>query len=211
MPLTPLKQLGRIACLILIIQAPGPVAAHGSVTLEEDRCAIRIGFFDAHFKVYLPRLQGYREYCEDLPTAHESVFVMEYVHPGLGEVPIDFRIIRDLTGLGRFARWEDIREIEDLEAATVYYQPPAVHAEVYAAVHHFEDPGTYIGIVTATRENGEVYAAVFPFEVGFTGFGYTPLFLLLIIAVNLYFFYTSGRLDRWFGKRRRNLPATPST
>ena len=42
-----------------------------------------------------------------------------------------------------------------------------------------------------------MYAAVFPFEVGYTGLGYWPFFILLLLAIQLQYFVMSGRLKRW--------------
>ncbi len=146
--------------------AAGISHAHGGVVLEGDLCVIEVGFYRAHFTIFQPRIRGHEEYCEDLPEAHETVFVLEYLHDGLERIPVDLRIIRNVTGLGRFAREADIDAIEDLEAQTVFYQSPVVEPDVFAVLHEFTAPGEYIGIVTATHESGERYTAVFPFEVG---------------------------------------------
>jgi len=119
----------------------------------------------------------------------------------LQTMPIDFRIVRDVTGKGRFARMEDIEEIDDLDAATVFYQPALLEPDVYSVVHTFENEGDFIGIVSATNaDTGEVYAAVFPFEVGFTGWGYWPLFIGLLVLIQIQYLAMSGRLKRWFVK-----------
>jgi hypothetical protein len=119
----------------------------------------------------------------------------------LQSMPIDFRIIRDITGKGRFARMEDIDGIDDLDAATVFYRSASLEPDVYSVVHTFENEGDFIGIVSATNtDNGEVYAAVFPFEVGFTGWGYWPLFIGLLVLIQIQYLAMSGRLKRWFAK-----------
>lgn len=174
--------------------------AHGGVVEEDDLCLIKVSFLSAHFKIYQPRVSGHRQFCEDLPVAAESVFVMEYQHDSLSSMPIDFRIIRDVTGKGRFARLQDVEEIDDLDAATVFYQDAQLEPDVYSVVYEFQDEGEFIGIVTAKHaESDKVYAAVFPFEVGFTGLGYWPFFVLLLVALQLQYLYMSGRLRRWFG------------
>ncbi|MFQ5547507.1 MAG: hypothetical protein ACE5FV_04390 [Woeseia sp.] len=177
------------------------VHAHGSVVPDEDLCLIQIGYFKAHFKIYLPRTHRHEEFCEDVPRTGESVFVMEYVHGDLSAVPIDFRIIRDVTGLGRFAGSQDVELIEDLDSATVFYQPAAVQPDVFAIVKDFDEAGWYVGIVTATTGDTGTYSAVFPFKVGFTGFGYWPLLIGLIVLLQLHFWYMSGALSR-LRKRR---------
>ena len=135
-----------VACLLLGASLfPAGLMAHGGVVEEDDLCIIKVNYLRAHFKIYQPRVSGHEQFCEDLPVASESVFVMEYIHDGLAEVPVDFRIIRDVTGKGRFARWEDVEAIGDLEAVTVFYRQPRIEPDVLAVVHEFEDEGDYIG------------------------------------------------------------------
>ena len=196
----PSRILVRILASLLwcAIFAWQPAAGHGGVVLEADLCVINIGYFKAHFKIYLPQERQHDEFCEDIPQTGESVFVMEYLHSGLGEVPIDFRVIRNVTGLGQFARLEDIDRIEDLDAVTVFYQPPAVVPGVYTVLHRFDEPGEFVGVVTADIPDSDApYTAVFPFEVGFTGFGYWPWLIVLALILQLNLWYMSGGLSRW--------------
>jgi hypothetical protein len=194
----------RIAprCLFFCFLAailPQAANAHGGVVEEDDLCVIKVNYLRAHFKVYQPGISGHQQFCEDLPAAAESIFVMEYLHDSMSEMLIDLRIIRDVTGKGRFARIEDVDRIPDIDRATVYYQPPAIEPDVYLVNHEFREEGDFIGIVSATHpDTGKVYAAVFPFEVGYTGFGYWPFFLGLLVFVQLQYLLMSGKLKRWF-------------
>lgn len=192
--------------LILLLVAVGSVllpslaTAHGGVVEEDDVCVIKVNYLRAHFKIYQPRLNGHKQFCEDLPDATESVFIMEYMHDALQTMPVDFRIIRDVTGKGRFARMEDVDDIRDIDAVTVFYREPIIEPDVYTVAHSFTEEGDFIGIVSARHpETGVVYASVFPFEVGFTGFGYWPYIVLLLLLIQLQYLYMSGRLRRWFG------------
>jgi len=191
-------------CLLFCVfaaLAPRNAAAHGGVVEEDDICVIKVNYLRAHFKIYQPGATGHEQFCEDLPLAAESVFVMEYQHDSLSQMPIDFRIIRDVTGKGRFARMEDIKDIEDLESATVYYQPPIVEPHIYMVNYEFMEEGDFIGVVSAKHpETGKIYAAVFPFEVGFTGFGYWPYIIGLLMFIQIQYLLMSGRLKRWLGK-----------
>lgn len=176
--------------------------AHGGVVEEDDLCVIKVDYLRAHFKVYQPRVSGHKQFCEDLPEASESVFVMEYQHDALASMPIDFRIIRDVTGKGRFARMEDVAQIEDLESATVFFQSALTEPDVFTVMHDFAEEGDFIGIVSATQpDTNKVYAAVFPFEVGFTGLGYWPFFVAALVLLQLQYLLMSGRLKRWIGGR----------
>jgi hypothetical protein len=186
--------------LLICLLMPPQVAAHGGVVEEDDICVIKVNYLRAHFKIYQPRTAGHEQFCEDLPDATESVFVMEYMHNALQTMPVDFRIIRDVTGKGRFARMEDIEEIDNLDAATVFYKEAIVEPDVYTISHTFEEEGDFIGIVSARHpDTGVVYASVFPFEVGFTGLGYWPFFIGLLVLIQLQYLYMSGKLKRWFG------------
>ena len=175
--------------------------AHGSVTPDADLCIIRIGYFKAHFKVYLPDTHRHRDFCEDLPAIGNSIFVMEYEHDGLAEVPIDFRIIRNVTGQGRFTNRDHVAAIADLDAVTVYHHPPALQADVFTVAHSFSEAGEFVGIVTVQRPDGDGdYTAVFPFEAGYTGLGYWPWIIAGLIALQLNYLWMSGRFAR-FRKR----------
>jgi len=173
-----------IFCLLASVSFDS--SGHGSVTADEDLCVIKIGFYSAHFKIYQPRTRAHRDYCEDLPDTGETVFVMEYTYGDLGGVPVDFRVIRDITSLGRFARISDVEALsqDEITQATVLYRPPTTQPDVYTIGYNFEESGNYLGIVTARHpETDQVYLAVFPFEVGYIGFGYVPYFIVFAMLI----------------------------
>ena len=187
---------------LLLGSLPQSASAHGGVVQEDDLCIIKVSYLSAHFKIYQPRASGHEQFCEDLPVASESVFVMEYQHDALASMPIDFRIIKDVTGKGRFARMQDVERIEDLDSVTVFYQQAIVEPDVFTVVHEFVEEGEFIGIVSASQpSSGKVYAAVFPFEVGFTGIGYWPFFIGALLLLQLQYLLMSGRMKRWFQTR----------
>ncbi len=75
-----------ICCLPLCLANGEQIAfGHGGVVLEEDLCVINIGYLQAHFNIYVPQEHQRQEFCEDIPSTGESLFVMEYLHPGLDE------------------------------------------------------------------------------------------------------------------------------
>ena len=194
----PLRGIARCCAVLCALLPLSHASGHGGVFLEDDVCVIQIGFLKAHFTVFQPRTRQQEEFCEDLPDVAETVFVLEYLHEGLETMPIEFRIIRDVTELGRFAKLAAVAQIEDLEKATVLYQAADADPDVLAVVHQFDAPGNYIGIVTASdMRTNKVYTAVFPFEVGGSGFGYVPLFAALLIFLQLNYWLMSGALARW--------------
>ena len=175
-----------LAVLSLALAEKG--LAHGSVVDDNDICQLEVGFLKAHFKVYLPQTHEREEFCEDLPAVSESVFIMEYEHEMLSSMLIDFRIIRDVTGLKAFAREEHILAIDDLDAATVFYKDAVIEPDVFSVVYQFDEADWYVGIVRASL-GAETYTAVFPFEVGFTGVGYWPFFAVLICFLTTLVWY----------------------
>jgi hypothetical protein len=192
-------------CLFLFASAlfASDGLAHGGVVEEDDLCVIKVNYLRAHFKVYQPQSSGLEQFCEDLPLASQSVFVMEYQHDSLSTMNVDFRIIRDVTGKGRFARLEDVDKIADIDSVTIYYHPPIVESDVYTVSLDIVEEGEYIGIVSARHpDTKKLYTAVFPFAVGFTGLGYWPFIIGLLVVIQLQYFFMTGRLKRWFGGGR---------
>ena len=123
---------------------------------------------------------------------------MEYEHDGLASVPIDFRIIRNVTGQGRFTNQDHVAEIQDLDSVTVFHHPPAIQPDVFMVRHEFATPGEFVGIVTVERADGtNDYVAVFPFEAGYTGLGYWPWIVVGLIALQLNYLWMSG----WFSRK----------
>ena len=98
------KNLAFLMISLMLLAYWDSLEAHGSVTLEEDMCLLEMGYTSAHFKIYQTTSSGHDQYCEDIPYVAESIFVMEYLHDSLKEIPIEFRIIKDITSLGRFAK-----------------------------------------------------------------------------------------------------------
>ena len=184
----------------------GTAQAHGSVAPEDDRCIIDINFLTAHFTIFQPENRGSTEYCEDVPDATQSIFVMEYLHDLLQEMYVDFRIIRDETGIGRFANWDDIIAMGDLEPVTEYYQAPSIEPGGYfRASHEFTEEETYIGIVTARHPTEpRNYQAVFFFRVGDRDWGSAPLFIALILLAQFGYWAANG------GLRKLRKPASQS-
>ena len=205
------KRYTSFVFLLLILLAggvsiPSLTYAHGSITADGDICVIQIGFYRAHFKIFQPVTSEAQEFCEDIPDFGESIFVMEYLHQGLGSIPIDFRIINNVTGLGLFAGLQDVQEIEDIEAATVFYQGPIIESDVFTVMHKFEESGDFLGIVTARHpETGQLYTAVFPFQVGYTRFGFLPLFIMLGVLTQFAYWASTGGFSKWRERKKIKL------
>lgn len=194
----PVNTIFRTLAVTVLITISSGASAHGSVVADGDLCLIEFGFYTAHFTIFQPQTRNHREFCEDIPDVSESVFIMKYLHNSLREVPVDFRIIRDRENRGRFVTREEIEAIEDLQSETVYYQPPQIQQDgVFSIVHQFEQPGDYIGIVTARHPTKDLtYSAIFPFHVGDTSWGYWPWFIALALFAQLLNWLVKGGYAR---------------
>jgi len=148
-------------------------------------CTVHIDFYSARFTAYQPDTRGSEEFCESLPDTGLTIIVLDYLHPSLKEVPVDFRIIRDVTGQGRFAKLEDVEALGDIEPLTVFYQPPVVRPDgSFKIEYDFVDAGKYIGVITAGHPtNDQIYAAVFPFTVGVRSWGRWLALLALLAGI----------------------------
>lgn len=133
-----------------------------------------MGFQSAHLTIYQPRTQGNEPFCDTVPGAANTVFVLDYLHDSLNRVPVELRIIEDATGKGRFARWKDVEALSDIEAHTVFHEPPAIHADgSYQAEHGFREEGEYLILVTSRHPTKDlVYHGVSPLTVGATPWWY---------------------------------------
>jgi len=162
--------------------------ASGGLVMSGGTCTMHIDFYSARFTAYQPETRGSEEFCENLPDTGPTIIVLDYLHASLKEVPVDFRIIRDVTGQGRFAKLEDVEALGDIEPLTVFYQPPVVRPDgSFKIEYNFTDAGKYIGVVTAGHPtNNQIYAAVFPFSVGARSYGRWLALLALVAAATVY-------------------------
>ena len=189
--------VGKTMAILLLYIVSNSAFSHGGVVAEEDLCLLKIGFYQAHFTIYQPATDRHREFCEDLPRIGESIFVLEYLHDGLERMPIDFRIIRNTTGMGTFTSWDDISKLGDLSKLTEFYQPATIDPDLLTVLHTFEKNGEFVGIVTATSSLTEkVYTAVFPFEVGFATVDFRTIAFGLVLSTLFVFGVNAVRRHR---------------
>lgn len=171
-----------------VFSATFAIAGDGLV-LESAACTIQVDFYSVQLTAYQPDSSGNTQFCHELPDTGHTIMVLDYLHPSLKEVPVDFRIIRDVTGQGGFVKLKHIEEIQDIEQQTIFYQPPAIEADASLQIEYeIKEKGWYIGIINAAHpSNDRIYTAVFPFEVGATKVSHF-LPLLLLLAAPAYFF-----------------------
>ena len=156
---------------MLSVGASISVLAGGGMVIEDDICIVEVEFYSMHFTAFQPDTRGNEQFCQDLPDTGGTIFVLDYLHLSLKDVPVSFRIIREVTGQGRFVKPKHVLALGALEPYTVFYQEPVIEADAsFQAEYVFTEDGEYIGIVTAGHPvNDKLYLAVFPLRVGRSG------------------------------------------
>lgn len=181
--------------------ATGAVFGHGGVSVKDDVCIIMIGRYKAHFTGYLPKERATQEFCEDIPVASESIFVIDYISDELRDMEMDFRIIRDVNNLGVTATYADLGGDSAIKAASVFYKEPEKHPKGILNIrYNFVQEGAYIGVVNVHHlETGLKYTSVFPFSVGRLQYGaYISYFVMLFVGCGI-FIYGASRLHPMTG------------
>jgi hypothetical protein len=171
--------------------------------VEEDKCILRLGANRAHFAGYQPEHRASQEFCEDIPEVGRAVIVIDFIQPVLRERVVEFRILRDVDGLGVKARLEDLGDASMMAQRTLAVLPAQTYPRgtITTLDHRFSEPGWYIGVISAhDATSGKTETSVFPFRVGVRSYWkYLPLPLILIgLAVLLY---------RLTGQKRRRAAA----
>ena len=122
---------------------PQPVLAHGGLSIERDKCVLRVGTYLIHFTGYQPQETDTQEFCEDIPKTGKTIVALDYVDPSLQDVPVEVKILHVVDD-GR----SDEEQPVELSLAPASYPTGTIHFE-----HDFLEPGRYVGSVTA-RESG---------------------------------------------------------
>lgn len=151
--------------------------AHGSVSMDEDMCKLRVGKYVMHFAGYQPDTpSGPKEFCEDIPEAANTIIVLDYLNDELRDMPTEVRIIR-ATSSGERNLGED----------TVFLLPARKYISGSLSLETKLDAGDYVGMVTVGDQDKLV--ARFPFSVGRRGYGWQIWSALLVAgAAALYYF-----------------------
>lgn len=158
----------------------------GGGVLAEDRCVVEMGFMSAHLTIYQPDTRGNEQFCDTLPDLTDTVLVLDYLHESLNQAPLEVRIIENATGQGRWAGWNDVEALDDLEALTVFHRPlDASPGGALTLEHRFEREGEYLLLITAHHPTKDVvYRTVAPLAVGGGGGG-LMIWLLPVLALLL--------------------------
>lgn len=198
--------------LIFLCMAPPALAGGGGITANNDRCIVAVGFYEVHLTVYQPDLNDNEEFCSNLPDMGQTIFVLNYLHSSLKEVPVELRIIKNVTGLGKLVRWENVQQIMDVENNTVFYSPPGVEpGGSYRAQHRFTGNGDFIGIVTAGHpDTSKIYQGFFTFSVGAINYVFWLICLLVVLLSGLLVYAYRSKLEVLFGRKVTGCASTSS-
>jgi hypothetical protein len=178
----------------------GPASAHGRLGAAEGRCRLFIGPDTMNFTGYLPDASKV-EFCEDIPATGHVIVALDDVQQELRDMKVEIRIVRDMGGAAK--------EEENLDAATVaYVEPRYYRTGTINFEHTFDEPGYFVGVVTAVGEHGERWVSRFPFSVGMSFMRTLPIYLLLGAAVIALFFIYMRHRNEWAPQKA---PARPTS
>lgn len=166
--------------------------AHGSISMEKDVCKLQLGKYMMHFTGYLPEATGSKEFCEDIPRTGSIVMALDAIDAELRDMPIEVRIIQDAGEKG------------DAEAVTVLHLAPQRYPTGSISIEHkFDQPGKFVGLVTA-GEKGE-HVSRFPFSVAISRPAYEKYLLILaVLLIGFALYRFSGRARRAAETRASN-------
>lgn len=188
-----------LAVLLMLLGCAPSAFGHGGVSMEDDTCIMRIGLFRAHFTGYQPETRATQEFCEDIPELGKAIIVVDFIDKALRSYQVEFRVLRDVKGLGKRARLEDLGDDNAIDEATLFKLEPTTYPKgTLTFEQRFEQPGWYIGVLRARDDAGHSIDSVFPFQVGVSHpWRYVPAFVLVLVLSFLIYRLTG-----------RNLPAS---
>lgn len=185
----------RVLAAVFLVLFGGALHAHGGVSMEDDRCIMRIGTMRAHFTGYQPEQRATQEFCEDIPELGKTIIVVDFIDKALRTHDVEFRLLRDTKNLGKRARYEDLGDAGAITAATLVRMDAQRYPKgTLSFEKRFESAGWFIGVLSATDPGtGQTTHSVFPFQVGVTRpWRYVPAFLL-VVGLSLLTYKLTGR------------------
>jgi hypothetical protein len=171
--------------ILLAAFSPSMAGAHGSVALEEDPCARRVGGNLVHFNAYQPQYEATAQYCTEIPAEGDTFLVVDLVDPSLRNLPVGVQVVQGGDGVAG--------------GQTVAYWPPALHPDGVVRGEATLSKGFYKLIITAQGFSPSQYLLrVQQIDYGkITRHAVGPLTILLLLVVILYELSKSKRLGKW--------------
>lgn len=183
--------------LLLPLQA----RAHGAVRVDEGICKLFLGPYAMQFTGYQPREDehadrhedhvhptdgaGRKEFCQDIPELGYTVVDLDAIDPELRQMPLEVSIIP----------YPENGSMEDAVTNPIVHLPPKIYpAGTVRFEYTFDQPGRFVGIVTA-RGGKQPLEARFPFNVApppslWDVYG---KYLFIIVVVGALYWYSDRR------------------
>ena len=159
------------AWLVATVLFTSGAYAHGGVSVQNNKCIMKIGPDIMFFTGYQPQ-SSREEFCDDIPNAGQMVVALDMQEKELRDMATEIRIIKDLgthTTLNGYPYLTDaeLGDAATLSSATVYYSEPKKYPTgTLTFEHNFPETEKFIGIVTVKNDHGQTYVSQFPFTVG---------------------------------------------
>lgn len=153
-----------------------PVFAHGGVSADADTCVLSLGPYKVHFTGYVVEGQKTREFCEDIPNTGRVIIVLDFIDDFLRSHEIEVK----------FAETESLKDDPADQGEIVHSVPKTVYEGGTIKMEmEFDQPGYFVGIVSAEGPSGERYISRFPFGVGQNNWFGSWTFIILTVLVVL--------------------------
>lgn len=159
------------AWLVATVFFTSAAFAHGGVSVQGNKCIMKIGPDIMYFTGYQPQFSR-QEFCDDIPNAGQMVVALDMQEKELRDMTTEIRIIKDVgthTTLNGYPYLTDaeLADTGSLEPTTVFYSAPKKYPTgTLTFEHDFPEMGKFIGIVTVKSDHGQIYVSQFPFTVG---------------------------------------------
>jgi hypothetical protein len=172
--------------------------AHGGVSVEGDKCILKIGKYMMHFTGYQPKVSYGQEFCEDIPVVGQALIVLDVVDDPLRKMKASFKMVE-------YDSWPAAmtgnKEIDDKKSVIIKKEPAGNDWKkgTFKIDYDFQKAGYFVGIVEMLEEDGKsTLTSRFPFAVGqqITGKTYTGAgkgIIVVLALVGFYFFMRSGK------------------
>jgi len=141
---------GIAAWLLATVLLASAAYAHGGVGMVDNRCVLRIGPDIMFFTGYQPQ-NSRDEFCDDIPSAGQTVVALDMQDTELRTMLTEIRLIRDdgthtrMNGLPVLTDAE-LSSKELLDPITISYMPPKQYPTGTLTFEHtFTENGKFIG------------------------------------------------------------------
>jgi hypothetical protein len=157
-------------CLVATGLLVSQAQAHGGVSVQDNKCIMKIGPYQMNFTGYQPDKSS-GQFCDDIPEIGRTIVVLDAEqsdsssnivgaanNKDLRDMNIDFRVLRNV---GQAKDEDDMDKNTEVYIPAKVYPTGTLHFE-----YNFAKAGNYIGLVAAKDVHGNNYVSRFPFAVG---------------------------------------------